>query len=210
MIGEVGIEAGRPLIVVDADEVLLQFLAGLEAYLPASGLVLDLQGYQLTGSIRDAHTHEALDQASVTALLKTFHATAGLELDPVPGAADALSDLARYGQIVVLTNIAPELADRRRENLRSHRLDYPVVSNSGLKGPAFAAMATAAGGPAVFVDDIPHHHASVAEAAPGTHQVHLVADPRLFRMARPAPQASLFTSDWTEAHAHILKALEAG
>jgi hypothetical protein len=201
---------GRPLIVVDADEVLLQFLAGLEGFLPAIGLFLDLKSYQLTGNIRRGDTGEALDQSEVTDLLKTFHATAGLDLEPVAGAAEALAKLAQHAQIVVLTNIPPELAERRRANLKSHGIDYPVVANSGLKGPAFASMAKTAGAPAVFVDDIPHHHASVAEAMPGAHQVHLVADPRLFRMATASLHASLFTSDWREAHVHILEALGAG
>jgi len=202
--------AGRPLVVVDADEVLLQFLAGLEAYLPAAGLFLDLNSYQLTGNIRRIDTGEPLEQPAVTAMLKMFHATAGLDLQPVAGAAYALADLDRHAQIFVLTNIAPDLAERRRANLKAHGLDYPVIANSGLKGPAFAMMARAAGAAAVFVDDIPHHHASVAEAVPGAHQIHLVADPRLFRMAEPAAQASLFTSDWREAHTHILKALGVG
>lgn len=198
---------GRPLIVVDADEVLLQFLAGLEAWLPDEGLYLDLKTYQLTGNIRRTSDGGPLEQAAVTTLLKTFHAGPGLDLTAVSGAADALSELSRHAQIVVLTNIAPELAARRRANLAAHGLDYPVIANSGLKGTAFADLARTAAAPAVFVDDIPHHHAAVAEAHPGADQVHLVADPRLFAMAKPAPQAALFTSDWAEARAHILKSL---
>lgn len=207
MTGLPALVAGRPLIVVDADEVLLRFLAGLEAYLPGEGLYLDLKTYQLTGNIRRISDGTPLEQAAVTSLLNAFHASAGLDLSPVEGASEALADLSRHAQIVVLTNIPPDLAERRRANLRAHSLDYPVVSNAGLKGAAFAALAAAAAAPAVFVDDIPHHHASVAEHRPGTHQIHLVADPRLFAMAKPAPQASLFTSDWREAHRHILETL---
>lgn len=202
------IRPGRPLIVVDADEVLLRFVEGLEAWLPDRDAFLDLQGYKLTGNIRRTTDRAPLDQPAVSALLKTFHATAGLDLLPVAGAAEALANLARHAQIVVLTNIAPELAGRRRANLRSHGLDYPVIANSGLKGPAFAALAAAAAAPAVFVDDIPQHHASVAGAHRGAHQVHLVADPRLFAAATAAPEAALFTSDWGAAHRHIAQALD--
>ncbi len=203
MSAESDIRRGRPLIVVDADEVLLRFLEGLEAWRPSRESFLDLQGYKLTGNIRRTADREPLDQPAVTELLKTFHATAGLDLMPVAGAAEALAGLAPHAQIVVLTNIAPELADNRRANLKAHGIDYPVLSNSGLKGPAFARLAMAAAAPAVFVDDIPHHHASVAAAHRGAHQVHLVADPRLFAAATPAPEAALFTSDWREAHRHI-------
>jgi len=201
------ITRGRPLIVVDADEVVLRFLAGLEAYLPAQGLFLDLQSYQLTGNIRRISDGAPLDQPAVTALLTAFHASAGLDLAPVKGAPEALADLAQHAQIVVLTNIAQDLAEARRANLRTHALDYPVVPNSGLKGPAFSRLAADAGAPVFFIDDIPHHHTSVAAAHPDTHHIHLVADPRLFAMAKPAPQASLFTSDWQETRRHILTAL---
>ncbi len=210
MTGLPEIRSGRPLIVVDADEVLLQFLAGLEDYLGRNDLYLDLRSYQLTGNIRRRADEAALTQPEVSELIKTFHATDGLDLAPVEGAADALAALSAHAQIVVLSNIPSELASRRQANLRAHGLDYPVIGNTGLKGPAFAKLADQAGAAAVFVDDIPHHHASVAEAAPGAHLVHLVADKRLFRMARAAPQAGLFTSDWREAHAHILKSILGG
>ena len=107
------ITRGRPLIVVDADEVVLRFLAGLEAYLPAQGLFLDLQSYQLTGNIRRISDGAPLDQPAVTALLTAFHASAGLDLAPVKGAPEALADLAQHAQIVVLTNIAQDLAAGR-------------------------------------------------------------------------------------------------
>ncbi len=201
------LQRGRPLVVVDADEVLLRFLAGLEAWLPGQEAFLDLASYQLTGNIRRTADNSPVDQATVSALLRDFHASAGLSLEPVAGAAAALDELGRHAQIVVLTNIAPELADRRRANLRAHGIDYPVIANSGLKGAAFAALAAEAAAPAFFVDDIPHHHASVAKAHRGTHQVHFVADARLFAMARPAPEASLFTSDWDQARLHILNIL---
>ncbi|MBL9011208.1 MAG: hypothetical protein JNL56_08525 [Alphaproteobacteria bacterium] len=200
--------AGRPLVVCDADEVLLQFLGGLEAYLPSQGLYLDLEGYALTGSIRRAATGEPLVQTDVGALIKAFHETAGLALQPVAGAAAALADLATTAQIVILTNVAQDLAVGRRANLAGHGMDYPVVPNSGLKGPAVSALAARAQAPVFFIDDIPHHHASVAEAAPGTHQIHFVADERLFRMAKASPHAGLFTSDWAEAGAHVRARLD--
>ena len=95
----------------------------------------------------------------------------------------------------------------RRANLLAHGIDFPVINNSGLKGPMVAALARDLGAPVFFVDDIPHHHASVATLAPGTHQIHFVADERLFRMATRSPHADLFTSDWTEAADHILATL---
>ena len=201
------ITSGRPLVISDADEVLLRFLAGLERFLPSQDLYLDLKSYALTGAIRRAGSGDAVDQAGVSQVIKTFHATAGLDLDPVAGAADALSRISAEAQVVVLTNIIPENVAGRRANLLAHGIDFPVLNNSGLKGPMVAALAKRAAAPAFFVDDIPHHHASVATLAPGTHQIHFVADERLFRMATRSPHAALFTSDWSETADHILATL---
>lgn len=204
---DLSLVAGRPLVICDADEVLLRFLAGLERYLPSQGLYLDLKGYALTGSIRHGDSREAAEQSVVSAVIKSFHATAGLELEAVAGAAEALQRLSPHAQIVVLTNIAPEAAAGRRANLAAQGIDYPVIPNSGLKGPMIAAMAARTGAPVVFVDDIHHHHASAAEAHPATHSIHFVADERLFRLATPSPHARLFSSDWAETADHILQTL---
>ncbi len=201
------IQSGRPVVVCDADEVLLRFLADLEAFMPSRGVYLDLQGYALTGAIKRSDDGVALAQADVSLLLKAFYAERGAELTPVEGAAEALARLSERAQIVVLSNVAPEIAAARRENLRRAGMDYPVIANAGLKGEMVRLLADEAGAPAAFIDDIAHHHASVAESAPETHRVHFIADPRLFRLASPSRHAALFTSDWAEAAADIERAL---
>jgi len=201
------IEAGRPLIVCDADEVLLQFLRGLEASLPPQGLYLDLTQYNLTGAIKRSGTGEPLVQSEVGAVIKAFHADAGLRLDAVDGAAEALSALSVHAQIVILTNVIPEQGAARRANLARLGMDYPVLPNSGLKGEAVRRLAEQCAAPVFFVDDIARHHADVAAAWPEAHQIHFVADERLFAMASRSPHARLFTRHWLEARDHMLAVL---
>jgi hypothetical protein len=203
----IAVETGRPLIVCDADEVLLQFLRGLEASLPAQGLYLDLTQYNLTGAIKRADTREPLAQREVGAVIKAFHADAGLRLDAVEGAAEALRVLSGHAQIVVLTNVIPEQGAARRANLARLGMDYPVLPNTGLKGQAVRRLAEQCAAPTFFVDDIAHHHADVATAWPDAHQIHFVADERLFGMAPRSPHAKLFTRSWAEARDHVLTAL---
>jgi hypothetical protein len=198
---------GRPLVVCDADEVLLQFLRGLERALGQQDLYLDLSSYAISGNVKRTGTGEALTQPEVSAIISTFHAEGGLALDAVEGAALALEQISRHAQIVILTNIGADIAGRRRDNLTRLGMNYPVVPNSGLKGPALQRMAELAAAPVFFIDDIPQHHAAVAEAWPDTHQIHFVADPRLFAMAKPSPHARLFSSDWSETGDHILSHL---
>lgn len=198
---------GRPLVVSDADEVLLQFLGGLEVFLPKHGHRLDLTSYALTGNIKRAADGVAATHEEVSALLKDFYLTDGLNLQVVPGAKAALDGLARHCQVVVLSNVTPEAAVGRAENLKRHGIDYPVLSNSGGKGKVLQMLGAAAQAPVFFVDDIAFHHEDVAKAWPDTHSIHFVADPRLFAMAKRAEPARLFTSSWPEAAAHILGTL---
>ncbi len=197
----------RPLVICDADEVLLRFVEGLEVWLPTQGAVLDLQGYALTGNIKDTSTGVPLPGPDVSALIKTFHRTGGLDLQPVAGAAEALAAIAAQADIVVLTNIADDLATARQANLAAHGIPYPVHTNSGLKGPAAARLAAGAGAPVFFIDDIPHNHVSVAEALPHSHRIQFVGDKRLFAATRRTEAAHLLSNSWAEASRWILDRL---
>ena len=79
----VPIDAKRPLLIVDADEVLLRFVAGLEAFLNPRGLILDLSSYRLHGNVRMRATGEPLLDIEVTALLEEFRS----ELDDLEAVA---------------------------------------------------------------------------------------------------------------------------
>ncbi|HUJ03750.1 MAG TPA: hypothetical protein VLW75_08950, partial [Rhizomicrobium sp.] len=71
--------------------------------------------------------------------------------------------------------------------------------NAGPKGPAVKSLAARGGAPAFFVDDIPQHLASAAEAAPQVFRIHLVGDERLKPLLPPSPHAHLRAGDWREA-----------
>ena len=48
----------RPLIISDADEVLLKFMERVEVYLESIGLWIDLQNFGLTNNIKSRDTNE--------------------------------------------------------------------------------------------------------------------------------------------------------
>ena len=62
----------------------------------------------------------------------------------------------------------------------------------------------------VFVDDLEHHHESVAEHAPGVFRLHMIADPGLAAQVPPAPHAHARIDDWAEARAWIEARFAAG
>src|SRR5450755_270641 len=165
--------AGRPLLIVDADEVLLRFVEGFDRFLDRQGLFLDLTAYRLHGNVKRRDDLKPILDVEVTALLDDFRRDLDW-LEHVEGARDSLHALSRQLDIVVLTNISPAQADARRRNLEGFGLDLPVVANSGLKGESVKALAARSGRPSFFVDDIPHNLVSAAQHAPDVTRIHLI------------------------------------
>lgn len=190
--------SGRPLVIVDADEVLFHFMQGFERYLEAQGCAIALTSFALTGNIRRVADDGVLSQAEVGALLGSFFADHTESLSPVPGAAEALAALNRTMQVVVLSNLPLAQAPARRRALLAAGMDYPVVANTGSKGGAARRLADLAAAPIAFVDDIPNHHGSVRRAVPDAFCIQFVADPRLAALVPRAPESDLFAADWPE------------
>lgn len=204
------LQVERPLIISDADEVLLQFVRALESYLGEQGLKLELGSFALTGNIRDRATGTALPGLQVRELLQLFFEERTGHIDAVEGAAAALSALARQAQIVVVSNVPFHLAETRQRNLARHGMDYPVIANSGSKGAVVARLAGAIRAPVFFLDDIPRNLASVAEHATEVVRMHFVADPRLARLLGPAEHSHVRLDTWPEARQYIERRLSEG
>jgi hypothetical protein len=199
-----------PLAGASADEVLLRFISGFDRYLERHGLFLDLTSYRLHGNVKRRDDRTALLDVEVTALLDEFRSDLDW-LEQVEGARDCLQRLSPRLDIVVLTNIAPAQASARLRNLESFGLDLPVIANTGLKGEPVRALASRAGRPSFFVDDIPQHLASAAQAAPDVTRIHLIGDERLKPLLPAAEHADFRAESWADAHDFIVAKLsEAG
>ena len=190
----------RPLIITDADEVLLRFMERVEHYLDTLGLWIDLSSFALSTNIKSKETNEPV---KVPTLIDDFFAAETAHIEAAHGAADALASLSELAQIVVLTNLPAPHREDRINNLKGHGMDYPVVVNSGLKGPAVRWLTQKTSGPVFFLDDIPHNIDSVAEHAPEVHTIHFVADPRLAKLINKAEGATARIDIWAEAHEFI-------
>ena len=192
----------RPLLVVDADEVLFLFADGFDRFLAKHGLYLDFSSYMLYGNVRRKSDNGALPDDEVTALLDAFREIFD-SLDPVEGALEAVAELAPDLDIVVLSNMTPAQAPLRLKNFARYGLALPLVINSGPKGPAVKALASRAGKPVFFVDDITRHLASAAEAAPDVLRIHLIGDKRLRPTQALSPHAHLRAETWEDARDFI-------
>lgn len=199
---------GRPLLICDVDEVVVHFTRDFEAYLGVRGLWLDTSSFSLNGNVRRLDDNRAIGNREVMELIDRFFVDRTRHLEPIDGAVAALQEIGEGADVVLLTNVPHTSGEDRRENLRSHGLPFPVVTNSGPKGPAIRQLADRARTVTVFVDDSPSFIASSYDHAPGVHLVHFLHDERFARHISPIDYVSLRTGSWAEAGPHVRQLLE--
>jgi hypothetical protein len=199
----------RPLLITDCDEVLLHMVSHFDAWLgEAHGMRFAFETGSFGDAMTDKVTGETVPQDRVWPLLTEFFQGEMHRQTLVPGAAEALGRIGEVADIVILTNLGDEAHPWRVDQLARHGIRHEVVCNRGGKGiPARAIIDRYGAGATVFVDDLPVHHASVAEHAPEVHRLHMVAEPRLAPAVPPAADAHARIDDWPSATEWILKRL---
>lgn len=204
------IDPSRPLIVTDADEVLFNFMVGLEEFLSSQKLFFDWSSFALTGNIRRVSDRKPIKQEEVGVLLSDFFKHCCEGLPAVDGAAEGLASLSRHAQIVVLSNVPPKYADNRRAGLKDKGMDYPLIANIGSKGQVVRYLTHNLQAPSYFIDDIPNNHSSVNLHASHVHRLHYIADERLSSLLGPAEHSHTRLYNWPEIEAHIIRHIETG
>ncbi|QPH53370.1 HAD family hydrolase [Pontivivens ytuae] len=202
------LERGRPLLVLDADEVLVYFLRHFRVFLDARGWELDLTTYRLDAALKHRGEGRTATREEGLAFIDRFFAEETPQQEAIPGAAEAVARMAERAQVVVLTNLPHHARAARVGNLARHGLAYPVVSNSGGKGPVLAALAERTVAPVVFVDDSKAQIDSAAKHAASVRRLQLIgcdyAAPALPR----SEQAERTALNWDEAAPWIRAALD--
>ncbi len=204
------IDRDRPLVITDADEVLFNFMIGLEDFLKSLDLYFDWSSFALTGNIRRLADKEPVDQTEIGVLLSDFFDQRCAVLPAVDGASEGLASLSDHAQIVVLSNVPPKYAEKRRMGLCDKGMDFPLIANIGSKGEVVRFLTEGLNAPAYFIDDIPHNHSSVNEHAAHVHRLHYIADPRLSDLLGPAEHSHSRLYNWPEISAHIIRHIETG
>lgn len=197
-----------PLLICDADEVLLAFMAAFEAHLHDQDYYFDWQAFRLTGSVRRRADDEAIDQAGVHAALASFFEVHTGSLSGVPGAAQSLARLSEQMEVVILSNVPGNHAPARDRNLSNLGMNYPLIVNDGPKGPAVRTIGQLSQGQLFFIDDSPNHHKSVADLWPECHRIHFIHDDRLGDLIGQAPHSHYRAKDWSDIHDYIALQLD--
>ncbi|NUS19469.1 hypothetical protein EN873_25630 [bacterium M00.F.Ca.ET.230.01.1.1] len=197
----------RPLLVLDVDDVVLEFIRPFPHYLKSRGFGLTLASFRLTGNIAETATGRLIEQPEVTALLGDFFDAQADWQSITDGAADALAMLSRGAEIVLLTAMPHKHRAVRRTHLDALGLDYPLLTTEMAKGPAIAKLRGAKGRPVAFVDDQPSNLVSARSSVADAHLFHLMADNALRAFLPPTPEDIISVDNWREAAPKIAAAL---
>lgn len=195
----------RPLLITDCDEVLLHMVVPFREWLDAEkGIHFDLSNSDFTEALRHKHDGTVIATADIWPLLDSFFETEMHRQRPIDGAVEAVLKLSRIADVVVLTNLLDTRRDQRTEQLRAVGLDFPVHTNQGGKGTPLARLIDQyQPSVAVFVDDLDHHHQSVAEHTPGVWRVHMVGEPEISARIASSSAAHVRLDNWTLARPWI-------
>ncbi|KTT73045.1 hypothetical protein [Sphingomonas sanguinis] len=195
----------KPLLICDCDEVLVHMVRHFRTWLDeAHDIDFALDRHDFFGAMTRQNGGSELSQAEAWDLLHGFFPGQMDRQTLVPHAAEALAALAARADIVILTNLVEECRVSRIEQLARFGIHHRVQCNSGGKGEPVAKLVAAHGHPVtVFVDDLPQHHASVAEHAPQVHRLHMVSEPEMAPHVPPAPDAHARIDDWRQAERWI-------
>lgn len=201
----------KPLLICDCDEVLLHMVRHFRTWLTeAHALELTIGADGGLGRVRGADG-AAVEREVMWGLLDGFFPAEMARQTLVPHAAEALAALSREAEIVILTNLKDQCRNPRIEQLQRHGIVHRVECNQGGKGEPVARLVAEHGDPVtVFVDDLGHHHESVARHAPGVHRLHMVSEPELAPHVAPAAAAHARIDDWREAAVWIRERFAAG
>jgi hypothetical protein len=198
----------RPLLISDCDDVLLHFAPHFAEWVAeAHGFSFSLDVPSFAGALRD-ETGAEVTRERAWLLLDAFFDREMHRQQLVEGALDALRAIAAEADIVILTNVGDQYRANRIAQLERFDIRHRVLCNQGGKGrPVIELVDDLRPRAAVFVDDLPVHHESVAKHAPAVWRLHMVAEPRIAAITPPAPHAHARIDRWSEALPWILARL---
>lgn len=194
---------GRPLLAVDADEVLVPLASHLSRFVAAHGIEMRLERYQLEGTMFPNGSDHPLAFDETLGWIDRFFRDEVLNQTAMPGAADALAALAEVAQIMVLTNVPAHGREGRVANLASLGMGYPLVENAGGKGRALAWLSAKVAAPVVFIDDSPGQIDSAARRAPDVLRIHFAGAEGVAHLIPDCAAAQHRVADWPTCRALI-------
>ena len=183
------------------------FMRGFGQFVAGHGYEMRITKFALFQNCYRLADGAELDLEKGRELFNAFFESDVEHIDPAPGAREALAALATKASVVILTNAPRHGREPRARWLDNHGFPYPLVINSGPKGPAVANLAARTTAGVAFVDDLLPNLESVATDAPRVRRFQLVADKRLRLLAPADRERHARIDEWPELGAAIAQAL---
>jgi FMN phosphatase YigB (HAD superfamily) len=202
----------RPLVVTDCDEVLLHMVRHFRDWMAEQhGIAFDLSGNPFAEKFVLPGRAEPLSFDEKWQFLDAFFDDEMPRQTAIAGSVEAVAELQRHADVVVLTNLQDRYRAARTAQLLEHGIGTRVVTNQGPKGAALRRIVEEfAPSRAVFIDDLAHHHASAAEALPDISRLHFCGEPAIaphVPCALEAGHAHARIDSWSEALPWLLETL---
>jgi len=197
-----------PLMIFDADEVLVHFAEPFSTYLKKHKHRLHLTGYRLDNAIKKAETDDVADPDTAKDLVWGFINEETKNQPAAKGAPEALKKLQEYAQIIILSNVPHSVHDDRVVNLKTIGMDYPLISNEGMKGPAVKEILKNHKAKSFFIDDNPYQVESVYNDNQDTVCVHFSVCDLVKPYMPKAVGASIEPSSWDDLVLKLINCLK--
>ena len=207
-ISNLNIDPNLPLMIFDADEVLVHFAEPFATYIKKHNHRLHLTGYRLDNAIKKADTDEVADPDTAKDLVWGFINEETKSQPAAKGAPQALKKLQAYAQIIILSNVPHSVHDDRVANLKSLNMDYPLISNEGMKGPAVKEILRNHKAQSFFIDDNPYQVESVYNDNQQTVCVHFSVCDLVKPYMPKAVGASIEPTSWEDLVAQLIGLLK--
>ena len=207
-ISNLNIDPNLPLMIFDADEVLVHFAEPFATYIKKHNHRLHLTGYRLDNAIKKADTDEVADTDTAKDLVWGFINEETKSQPAAKGAPQALKKLQAYAQIIILSNVPHSVHDDRVANLKSLNMDYPLISNEGMKGPAVKEILRNHKAQSFFIDDNPYQVESVYNDNQQTVCVHFSVCDLVKPYMPKAVGASIEPTSWEDLVAQLIGCLK--
>ena len=207
-ISNLNIDPNLPLMIFDADEVLVHFAEPFATYIKKHNHRLHLTGYRLDNAIKKADTDEVADPDTAKDLVWGFINEETKSQPAAKGAPQALKKLQAYAQIIILSNVPHSVHDDRVANLKSLNMDYPLISNEGMKGAAVKEILRNHKAKSFFIDDNPYQVESVYNDNQQTVCVHFSVCDLVKPYMPKAVGASIEPTSWEDLVAQLIGCLK--
>ena len=194
----------KPLLITDADEVLLNFVSCFQEYLKKNNLWYDLSSYSLFGNIKD-HSNNAIENTQVSFHLENFFKTNARVITFAKDSIKYIKLLIEKlnFQIIVLTNIPYKYLEDRRICFKNNGLDLPMIAGSGPKGKIIKELISNHKDKNFFIDDLAPHIISSKDHADQVKTIHYISNKELSKLAITPDQADIRANSWKEIYTYI-------